>query len=58
MKIYISGGNALEKEINAFNDARWHSFYTAWGRCLRGDGCILCLMTGKGCYMMKQKIWE
>ena len=31
VKIYISGGNALEKEINAFNDARWHSFYTGLG---------------------------
>ena len=31
MKIYISGGNALEREINAFNDARWHSFYTGLG---------------------------
>ena len=31
VKIYISGGNALEREINAFNDARWHSFYTGLG---------------------------
>ena len=31
VKIYIRGGNALEREINAFNDARWHSFYTGLG---------------------------
>ena len=58
VKIYISGGNAWSERSMLLTMQDGIPFIPVWGRCLLEAGCILCLMTGKGCYMMKHKIWE
>lgn len=47
VKIRVSGKNALEEGINAFNDAKWHSFYTGLGALSSGGRMFIMSYDGQ-----------